>query len=50
MKVHVHRRQPAFVAAALRDAGFAVEAHLLVGPSCSVDTKLARAVYSALTS
>jgi SAM-dependent methyltransferase len=36
MKVHVHRRQPAFVAAALRDAGFAVEAHLLVDPDASL--------------
>jgi ubiquinone/menaquinone biosynthesis C-methylase UbiE len=31
MKVHVHRRQPAQVAAWLRDAGFTVEAQLLLG-------------------
>jgi SAM-dependent methyltransferase len=30
MKVHVHRRPPERVAAWLRDAGFAVEAHLLL--------------------
>lgn len=36
MKVYVHRRQPAFVAAALRDAGFAVEAHMLVDPDASL--------------
>lgn len=35
MKIHVHRRQPADVAAALRDAGFAVEAHLLLDPDGS---------------
>jgi hypothetical protein len=28
----VYRRQPADVAAALRDAGFAVDAHLLLDP------------------
>jgi SAM-dependent methyltransferase len=32
MKVYVYRRQPADVAALLRDAGFAVEAQLLIGP------------------
>jgi SAM-dependent methyltransferase len=36
MKVRVHRRQPAHVAAALRDAGFAVEAHLLLDPDGSL--------------
>jgi SAM-dependent methyltransferase len=36
MKVYVHRRQPAFVAAALRDAGFAVEAHMLLYPDGSL--------------
>ena len=36
MRVHVHRRQPAFVAAALRGAGFAVEAHMLVDPDASL--------------
>lgn len=36
MNVYVHRRQPAFVAAALRDAGFAVEAHMLVDPDASL--------------
>jgi SAM-dependent methyltransferase len=36
MKVYVHRRQPAFVAAALRDAGFGVEAHMLVDPDASL--------------
>jgi SAM-dependent methyltransferase len=36
MKVYVHRRQPAFVSAALRDAGFAVEAHLLLDPDGSL--------------
>ena len=36
MKVYVHRRKPAFVAAALRDAGFAVEAHMLVDPDASL--------------
>jgi SAM-dependent methyltransferase len=35
MKVHVHRRQPADVAAALRDADFAVEAQLLLDPDSS---------------
>jgi len=32
MKVHVHRRPPARVAAWLRDAGFTVEAQLLLDP------------------
>jgi SAM-dependent methyltransferase len=32
MKVHVHRRRPERVAARLRDAGFAVEAQLLLDP------------------
>ena len=32
MKVHVHRRRPERVAAWLRDAGFTVEAQLLLGP------------------
>jgi SAM-dependent methyltransferase len=32
MKVYVYRRQPTDVAAALRDAGFAVEAHMLLDP------------------
>jgi SAM-dependent methyltransferase len=32
MKVHIHRRQPDQVAAWLRDAGFTVEAHLLIDP------------------
>jgi SAM-dependent methyltransferase len=32
MNVYVHRRQPARVAAWLHDAGFTVEAHLLLGP------------------
>jgi SAM-dependent methyltransferase len=36
MKVCVHRRQPADVAAALRDAGFAVEAHMLLDPDGSL--------------
>lgn len=36
MKVRVHRRQPAQVAAGLRDAGFAVEAHLLLDPDDSL--------------
>jgi SAM-dependent methyltransferase len=36
MKVYVHRRQPAFVAAALPDAGFAVEAHMLLDPDGSL--------------
>lgn len=36
MKVHVHRRQPADVAAALRDAGFAVEAQLVLDPHGSL--------------
>src|SRR2546429_585049 len=36
MKVHVHRRQPGQVAAWLRNAGFTVEAQLLLGPEESV--------------
>lgn len=36
MKVYVHRRQPAQVAAWLRDAGFRVEAQMLLGPDASV--------------
>ncbi len=32
MNVHVHRRRPDVMAAWLRDAGFAVEAHLLTDP------------------
>jgi SAM-dependent methyltransferase len=36
MNVYVHRRQPAVVAAALRDAGFAVEAQMLVDPDASL--------------
>ncbi|MBB5159165.1 hypothetical protein [Saccharopolyspora phatthalungensis] len=36
MKVHVHRRQPAQVAAWLRDAGFTVEAHMLLTPEENV--------------
>jgi hypothetical protein len=32
MKVYVYRRQPADMAAALREAGFAVEAHMLLDP------------------
>jgi hypothetical protein len=35
MKVWVHRRQPASVAAALREAGFAVEAELVLDPDGS---------------
>jgi hypothetical protein len=35
MKVCVHRRQPAHVAAALRDAGLSVEAHVLLDPDGS---------------
>ncbi|MEU7838836.1 hypothetical protein [Nonomuraea sp. NPDC049129] len=31
MKVHVHHRQPAQVAAWLRDAGFTVDAQMLSG-------------------
>lgn len=33
MRVHVHRRQPATVAGWLRDAGFTVEAELLLDPA-----------------
>ena len=36
MKVYVYRRQPADMAAALRDAGFAVEAHMLLDPDDNV--------------
>jgi SAM-dependent methyltransferase len=36
MKVWVHRRQPERVAGWLRDAGFAIEAQLLLGPDSSV--------------
>jgi SAM-dependent methyltransferase len=36
MKVHVHRRQPDQVAAWLRDAGFTIEAQLLLNPDDSV--------------
>jgi hypothetical protein len=36
MKVYVYRRQPAEVAAALRDAGFTVEAHMLLDPGGSL--------------
>ncbi len=36
MKVHVHRRQPGQVAAWLRDAGFTVEAHMLLNPDENV--------------
>jgi SAM-dependent methyltransferase len=36
MKVHVHRRQPGHVASWLRDAGFTVEAQLLLNPDESV--------------
>jgi len=36
MKVYVHRRQPGHVAARLRDAGFAVEAQILLDPDESV--------------
>jgi ubiquinone/menaquinone biosynthesis C-methylase UbiE len=36
MKVYVHRRQPAQVAALLREAGFTVEAQLLLSPEAEV--------------
>jgi SAM-dependent methyltransferase len=36
MKVHVHRRPPARVGAWLRDAGFTVEAQIVLGPDESV--------------
>ncbi|MGW3361124.1 class I SAM-dependent methyltransferase [Streptomyces bungoensis] len=36
VNVYVHRRQPDQVAAWLRDAGFAIEAHMLLGPEESV--------------
>jgi SAM-dependent methyltransferase len=36
MKVRVHRRRPDQVAAWLRDAGFTVEAHMLIDPDESV--------------
>lgn len=35
MNVHVHRRRPDQMAAWLRDAGFTVEAHLLIDPDSS---------------
>jgi SAM-dependent methyltransferase len=43
MKVHVHRRQPGQVAAWLRDAGFTVEAQMLLDP----DEKVPQAVLFA---
>ncbi|MFD9896461.1 class I SAM-dependent DNA methyltransferase [Amycolatopsis sp. NPDC059027] len=43
MKVHVHRRQPEQVAAWLRDAGFTVEAQLLLNP----DEDASQAILSA---
>jgi SAM-dependent methyltransferase len=36
MKVYVHRRRPAQVSAWLREAGFTVEAEMLLGPEASV--------------
>jgi hypothetical protein len=36
MKVHVHRRQPGQVTAWLRDAGFTVEAQMLLDPDENV--------------
>ncbi len=36
MKVHVHRRQPDQVAAWLRDAGFTIEAQVLLDPDDSI--------------
>ena len=36
MKVYVHRRQPDQVATWLRDAGFTIEAQMLLGPDSSV--------------
>ena len=36
MKVYVHRRQPAQVAALMREAGFTVEAQLLLSPDAEV--------------
>jgi SAM-dependent methyltransferase len=36
MKVYVHRRQPTDLADLLREAGFAVEAHLLLDPDSSL--------------
>jgi SAM-dependent methyltransferase len=36
MKVHVHRRQPGQVAAWLRDAGFTIEAQMLLDPDDDV--------------
>jgi hypothetical protein len=41
MEVYVPRRQPAQVAAWLRDAGFAVEAQMLLGlgGSCRLETE-----------
>jgi SAM-dependent methyltransferase len=35
MKVHVYRRQPARMGAALREAGFEVEAHLVLSPDAN---------------
>ena len=36
MKVYVHRRQPTDMSAMLREAGFAIEAHLLLDPDASL--------------
>ena len=36
MKVYVHRRRPADLSGPLREAGFEVEAHLLLGPDSSL--------------
>lgn len=36
MNVHIHRRRPDRVAAWLRNAGFTVEAHMLIDPDQSV--------------
>jgi len=36
MKVHVHRRQPDQMAAWLREAGFTIEAHLLLDPDAAL--------------
>lgn len=36
MKVYVHRRQPDQLAALLREAGFTIEAHLLMSPDAEV--------------
>jgi SAM-dependent methyltransferase len=35
MRVHIHRRQPDHVAHLLREAGFAIDAHLLLDPDAS---------------